>query len=747
MVLIPCAARTYQKQPIKSFPGAPQSSIRVVQEKIAEKHNFKTDHTATRSNEKRMNVTVKFPMHGEEWVVDDPYVRVYNTTGFYEEFKIELTDENWEPLAVDHIDIELPEGTYDFLAMFAKVDPDRAYGLGPSIYNIRENITIAEGSIVEFKPEESIICLAMETVNPNGEKTKFRKIRRDADWNYEIIEEGNITDVFFDKIVLYDGSPISFITGNAGGVYVEPGPTGFKDPQEQCNFYVNDVSDRYLFQEVRMMPAWPNQNEGIYMAVTECVGSNEGIYTNNPVYWLDNSTVDNTIGAKAFPPIADEGDMARPYVYTFRTYSGGLLHNIQTNIEFPDPDIWKIYISGPEKVFDRDALYFGYKKSLYDIYESQEMPWGMLMINKAAIDTPYYFPFAEGGDRTSVYVYELLSHNPNASVYPVWPFPGNEAFGAKKTDIDIQAGASAPLLTLTNTKLTDWNSYPVSAFNEYYYTGRIGEYIGSTKRLSTQKLTVDGTEVAVGQDEIVAWMEDNPDVNGIYKIFAETDNFEIEGIRGGNKAEMTFNADGQDMTPPSATMLQFRDAEGKIAQIFDKPQDGGILISAGDFITNVGSPEDNDLGIETVWLNATAPKTVKASARATENTTDDFVEISLEEDPAGFDVRFGALYKGSLEDLKDLGSATGWFDLKIYVEDAAGNTQVQTISPAFKIMSQSGVASVSEDKDVHVSGNSIIAPEGSLIFSAEGIRYGNTDLAPGLYIVRTPTGTQKVLVR
>ncbi len=93
-------------------------------------------------------------------------------------------------------------------------------------------------------------------------------------------------------------------------------------------------------------------------------------------------------------------------------------------------------------------------------------------------------------------------------------------------------------------------------------------------------------------------------------------------------------------------------------------------------------------------------------------------------------------------------SPTGWFDLTIIVEDAAGNSQVQALSPCFKINALASVGELgTEDYTVRVSGRDIIAPEGSRVYTVSGLPSGMTDLTPGLYLVVTPSGTRKVAIR
>lgn len=82
------------------------------------------------------------------------------------------------------------------------------------------------------------------------------------------------------------------------------------------------------------------------------------------------------------------------------------------------------------------------------------------------------------------------------------------------------------------------------------------------------------------------------------------------------------------------------------------------------------------------------------------------------------------------------------------MKDAAGNCQIQTISPAFKVESLSGVETVRGEYDtVKIDGRNIIAPEGSKIFTIQGIMTDGKNVMPGIYLVKTAEKTSKVIVK
>lgn len=74
--------------------------------------------------------------------------------------------------------------------------------------------------------------------------------------------------------------------------------------------------------------------------------------------------------------------------------------------------------------------------------------------------------------------------------------------------------------------------------------------------------------------------------------------------------------------------------------------------------------------------------------------------------------------------------------MKLRYTDAAGNWQEQTIIPAFKISSLTGIDDVESAQEARV-----IA-----IYNLQGCQVASMD-APGIYIVKTTAGAKKVLVK
>lgn len=704
----------------RKIPGAPvsDSEIRIMADSDSEspsKANMQPQ-SALREGEHRVPVRIHFPLD-EEWVMVNNIILLYNEEGYSETILVDNT--------IDYADVELPEGIYDLAAQFCKIDEELVALLGPTTFYIAEDVIIEPGKDIYMCPWESTICLNMETHNPQGEKNRFRKVKYTDwndlthTWNYEIIEEGNIIDILNIKYLFYNDHPLFEISEYAGGVNVEPGPGGYYDADNNCNIYVNQINGNYLFRAYQI--TIPLSQDELYLTVTEAKHAQDGIYSNSNNWVNEHTGIKST---SVFTELADS------------YYALWIQPFIKSNIVLSRPGLLglnaqmvkNIWCSEPANN-DFDEIYMRYAKELDEL--------GIIDDNYiyTQSETAAYYPFTEEGKViSSLQPNEFADINPGNVIREIFSYPFNNGFNAPTDNMLLEAGESVPLLT--SCPIIYWNyDEPILT---YFYSGRLGEILGATGMTSQIKLNVDGKEVASSYYEAIMYMLEN-DEAGNYKFSFTADNFEIDNLKGGNIAEVTYtNGDG-DSFPPSVTMLQFRNVNNDVTQNFNSPEDGEILISAADL--------EMFLEEDVVKLNIFTPERVTAWVTPYGSDSNLLSEINLTECEDLFDANgLGAFYKGSLADV-NLSSPTGWFNLTIKVEDAAGNSQLQTLSPAFKIDSLTGVAETSENMGIRVVNNCILAPEHSHIYNVNGIETTCNNLPSGVYIVRTPNRVAKVIVR
>ncbi len=112
-------------------------------------------------------------------------------------------------------------------------------------------------------------------------------------------------------------------------------------------------------------------------------------------------------------------------------------------------------------------------------------------------------------------------------------------------------------------------------------------------------------------------------------------------------------------------------------------------------------------------------------------------------------ISFGYPYVGTLDSVGRC-SETGWFDLRIVMTDAAGNTQEQIISPAFRVDSLAGIQAISVNgSNLRVLNSRVVSDDDMPVevFTLSGQRVENVQLPAGLYVARSGKSVAKLMVK
>ena len=181
-------------------------------------------------------------------------------------------------------------------------------------------------------------------------------------------------------------------------------------------------------------------------------------------------------------------------------------------------------------------------------------------------------------------------------------------------------------------------------------------------------------------------------------------NFILGDIPGTNVTEVNMEVKDAKSVPPAVQSLRTTDAAGNVANEFARPEDGNIEIYCGMFTT--AQTED---GVRYYECEAPADVIVEYSA----NGNDSWKELEAVADPAlDFMPGWGKFYKVSLSSVAEA-SANQWYDLRLTLKGADGETTVQTISPAFKIKEVSSVEDLTDGID---------QVEIAAVYSLQGVR-------------------------
>lgn len=213
---------------------------------------------------------------------------------------------------------------------------------------------------------------------------------------------------------------------------------------------------------------------------------------------------------------------------------------------------------------------------------------------------------------------------------------------------------------------------------------------------------------------------------------------EIEGI---NNTILGCNFEAADFNPPTVQYLMFFNESGDVIDRFEKPSEGRLGFYAGDFY-GVFNEDFTEYQMD-------ANKVASIKVEYAPYGTSDFTEIPIEEDlDKYFMPGFGYYYTGSLEGVSKK-SDNRWFDIRFTLYDETGNYQIQTLSPAFKIMSNgtnvNGV--MYNNVPFEIVGRNIIVPEDASIYNLDGILSNGVNVAPGIYIVKHAGEVCKVVIK
>lgn len=332
--------------------------------------------------------------------------------------------------------------------------------------------------------------------------------------------------------------------------------------------------------------------------------------------------------------------------------------------------------------------------------------------------------------------------------------PGHPVFSYNLSDLDCQPGNTAPfagLEFLPALAAESHKSYtPTNSTNV--------EWVG----MASERRTVDMQSpkhafrvIANGDTIITSWARMTSLMRSYTasdhqpgKVRFEFDNnsFTVDSLQGHSIARFEYDEKIGDITPPTITMLQTRNA-GKVTNKCPNFVDAKLYISGGDF--NIAPPS--------MQFTYARPQsfTVQIAPHGTEN----WQTINGQEVPdAFFEHVWGTCWEFPLIQYSSNLKKT-WYDLRITMTDAAGNTMEQKIGPAvYSDKATNGVDDVTEGRDFISCCNGIVtlaeeayaevfSADGRIVLAQKATQIDLNALGTGIYIVRAGNASLKVLVR
>ena len=614
----------------------------------------------------------------------------------------------------------VPEGIYDMLFVFNQtdtLDADRV-----QLCVIRENVTIDHDMQLMISASEAKNRIHFETLSPEGEPLTIGTYFVDEDNNLSLVESGNIDDCICRNTILSeDYGGINGFVSNFGvkttGEYESKGDVALSD------IFVNDVSDRISFYSYRTA----YRGHEVFNTAFETVGcSGDKTLTNDPSNYTEYDM--------HFKAPHHQGEELLPELYPFD------IQNKSKN--------WLLWGAELDPITDEEALKFYFDAKLEDSPVNGFIPFIEVPICKE-ITNQWGYPervqvisstlltkvegeviFANNGTRSHFSTTEPnFSHDYSGLVgedgidaitYPL--FPTHPAFSYPVDKAKGVIGNNCPILVCDQYQLPGSNPQLRFIID---YLGRYGEKSeGQAEALINIKLNGEAIDWLTDvHGSFYAYLEQL--FSGVVDATVSNELVEVDDLPGSSKAQLHYTAGAEDETPPTMTMLHFKDSNGDVTDRFATSDAGKLEFTAGDFNFFLTPME------AFVHLRF-APETVEVSYSP--YGEDNWNELSVEEVPENYWPTMGWFYTAPLASVT--GEAyEGWFDLKIRLEDAAGNWQEQVISPAFCID--------------NLAYSSIATPRGDNIrevarYNLAGQRVDSN--ATGVVIVKMSDGTARKVI-
>lgn len=294
----------------------------------------------------------------------------------------------------------------------------------------------------------------------------------------------------------------------------------------------------------------------------------------------------------------------------------------------------------------------------------------------------------------------------------------------------------------------EYNSFTVAA-----YYGNYGENRFVDTQYYSEEATFNGTPVDLSKfRDVNAWLAANAadaaHQNGNVTISFINTNAKTGGIESHNTCTISFKEGADDAIPPTVQRIRLSDTEGIPAIEFENADKCRLTIAGGDF-----SPKVNNIDFGAYSEKITSYTCTAASLKVemAPNGTQQYSEVEMSAKADKYVECYGYLWEGALKEITTK-SDNGWFDLRVTLTDKAGNSQVQTISPAFFIKNQtpSGRVDISDGTVRLIADNGrIIASDGSevTVYTLSGCRVRNADLSAGIYVAVCGNVRSKIAIR
>ena len=631
--------------------------------------------------------------------------------------------------------ITVPFGIYDVISLIWRNDGENGSKQNPC-FVIKEQVDVNKDMSIVLSSDMADQRIHVKNYGPDGEELKFPLGHVDWDAMEWIVDEKGDVDVTQCEYKIFlKGTGFVFGLSAMCADYFMEEDADYRTLKNYDWFVNSDVSNRFLFTQMRT--SINDETNNCYVSYFSTDNVKCDILENNPqdyvinretwkftpdgnerfgggymteVSYTYNDLFEENAGLGVFNPELEKNTELDTYVYV--------------NVPAQDPidNQLKLFMSqtfydGAD--YDEETGFYDYENntaySPYYQYENGEKRYAGLGLHSDLINPNVLLNVATNRLGTKEMMQRLTENN---------------AFSVVESDKIGILGENCPINYLVLKSAYNERTGSENAHLNPAYIGRFGETRWCDKGGFSWEAKCDGEVL----ETIEEW---NAQKKGVYDVAFFNKNVEVDGLQGENATSVHYDTRNEDCFSPSLTMLQMRNSDRKVVDRFATGNDGKIELSAADF--NYQFMVDYHDAIYEC-------KQITTNVYYSPYKKNEWAALEVEEIPENFFMPgFGYFYRGSLKDVTGAGEK-GWFDLKIRLEDAAGNWQEQVISPAFRIddLVDTGISQLTNDNgQLTISGN-------ETVYDVMGRRVADksSKAMKGIQIVRRQNGdVRKVVVR
>ena len=610
--------------------------------------------------------------------------------------------------------LSMTPGKYCIYAQFTKYNPNLSdngqYDFFTPITLVLKEVEITEDTTLDFDVATAVNLVRFEAINRNDEPL-ILPLYKDKKLDYS---QSNVRSTWRSSSLFHPVyGEVHTLTGN-DGYRMEDGRAG----NHAFNFMINDVSDDYTFVQTVLTESLDNGYEMSLIGLnSKGLPKPDAIISNTAESFVKYEQ--DYVPTLIYPSLKHERYNCG--IQTYAMVNNLLMIGYNYVSEKMNP---YFYVSCLD--FDNDNVNVSFLSTLKFFEEDYFITGDQTRTQSAILACPIM------SDKTG------LKHSSSFHTHfdtPVGTMPGIP-------------GDNVPVNAL---KMHNVNSVITYAPT---FNGRWGEVRQADDRTLTAVVKYNGETKCDDYSQLADWAAEwakDSHEPGIMTATFVSENTEVDGIKGRNTVEVTYNEASYDRCAPVLQFLTVKDKDGVYTDRLSDTKGACLEFTAGDFNGSGGTYGQCQDVFD--WKVEVAP-----------HGTEDFVKIPATRIIDMMGTNIWGVYNAKLDSWSTM-SQNGLFDVIITLADYADAKSVQTIAPAFHVSSLSGIedalyeesaAITAIGREIVVTGMEnpqvkVISLSGSTVLEGSGSKLNATSLPSGIYVVKatdnSATSTKKVVIR